>query len=238
MRDSHPIPCDSSMNKTLVRRAAAALGLSLVLGGILAQVAAAAPVARKSPDGSIHITGLTDYGSYKLAYKAIDPTRSVSVNACGVAKLTTSASFPLSDSSNLSVSSGTPFLVSSLPIQATPSCKDGQLTGNATRAAKLRDSNGSVYLTGLTPYSKVAVAYTDLDATRKGNSCGVLKISPTVKFPTTGVIDIKTDTGSTVGSIDTSAIPMADPPSCKNDVLSTPSTGWTGGSGIAGGSGS
>jgi hypothetical protein len=140
------------MNKTLVRRATAALGFSLILGQTLIQVAAAAPIARKSPDGSIHITGLTDYGSYKLAYKAIDPTRSVSVNACGVAKLTTSASFPLSDGSNLSVSSGTPFLVSSLPIQATPSCKDGQLSGNTTPAAKLRDSNGSVYLTGLTPY--------------------------------------------------------------------------------------
>ena len=110
MRDSHLTPNNSSMHETLVSKAAAVLGLSLVLGAALAQVAAAAPVARKSLDGSIHTTGLTDYGSYKLAYKAIDPTRSVSVNACGVAKLTTNASFSLSDSSNLSVSSGTPWL--------------------------------------------------------------------------------------------------------------------------------
>jgi hypothetical protein len=227
------------MTSTLIRRAAATLSLTIALS-TLAQIATATPIARKSPDGSIHITGLTDYASYQLAYKAIDPTRSVSVNACGVAKLTTNANFPLSATSNLSVSGGTAFQVSSLPIQATPNCRDGQLAGNTTPAAQLRDSNGSVYFTGLTPYAKVSVAYIDLEATRKvkANSCGALKIAPNVKFPMTGVIDIKTDTGSTVGSINTTTVPQADPPSCRNDVLSTPSTGWTGGSGLTGGSGS
>lgn len=228
------------MNKTLIKRAAATLGLTLISASTLAQMATAAPIARKSPDGSIHVIGLTDYGSYKLAYKAIDPIRSVSVNACGVAKLSTNTNFPLSGSSNLSVSGGTPFQVSSLPMQATPACKDGQLTGNTSPAALLRDSNGSVYLTGLTPYSKVSVAYTDLDSTRKikANSCGVLKIAPSAKFLTTGVIEIKTDMGSMVGSLDSDTVPAADAPTCRNDVLSTSVTGWTGSSGLMGGSGS
>jgi len=163
-----------------------------------APLASAVPVVGKETrTGDIYISGLTGYQEIKAEYSSLPKGVSKTANECGFIKITPSESNPIASTSNLKLNSDSTFLVSSVPTEAAPKCTNGQLSGNTTPAAKLRDSEGAVYFTGLVPYSQHTLTYMDLPGLKsaKANTCGVMKLpNKGVYANPTGTITIKSKT--------------------------------------------
>ncbi len=204
------------------------IGLLATFGlSAIAQVASAVPiVAKETSTGDVYISGLADYGKFSAQYSALPKTAKKSANECGFFKLTaTSTSAPIASGNSLKLNGGTAAVVSTLPLEAAPRCTNGALSGtNLTPSAALRDAEGNVYYTGLTPYSQNTVTYVSLPTTRSisSNTCGVAKISSTGDYANpTGVITVKNkDTLATVATVTMSSVTaVSGGPVCKNGVV-------------------
>ena len=156
--------------------ALAALGLASI-----APAASAVPIAgRETRTGDIYISGLGDYQSTIAEYSALPRSRAVSANECGFLKLTAnSTSAPIVSGDTLKLNGGSNIAVASLPVEAVPKCTNGALSGNTAPSAALKDSDGNVYLTGLTPYSSNTVTFNNIATTRsaRSNTCGHVRLS-------------------------------------------------------------
>lgn len=217
---------------------AIALGSFFTLGTL---PATAAVVATKGIDGSVVVSGLTNYGSYVVEYSGTPKVRRVSANACGVVSLRSSTSFPITSTSSLT-RSGTSYLMSDLPVGATPKCSNGTLA-EAPAASVFKDSNGAVYFTGLTAYSSAEIAFNSIPATRraKANACGMLSIRNNSLYPlstTPIVVKNYSDTGSglSVLTFTPSTLTSSDAPVCRQGKAYFPE-GWSSGSSGSGNSG-
>ena len=203
------------------------IGLLTAFGlSAIAQTASATPiVAKETPTGDIFVSGLADYQKLVAEYSGIPKTAKKSANECGFFKLTaTSTSAPIASGNSLKLNNGTAAVVSTLPLQAAPRCTNGALSGtNLTPSAALRDAEGNVYYTGLTPYSQNTVTYVSLPTTRSlsSNTCGIAKISNSgVYVSPTGTITIKDkDDSSTVATVTLSSVTsVSGGPVCRNGV--------------------
>jgi hypothetical protein len=203
------------------------IGLLATFGlSAIAQVASAVPiVGKETPTGDIYISDLPDYGKFVAEYSDVPKTAKKSANECGFFKLTaTSTSAPIASGNSLKLNGGAAAVVSALPLEAAPRCTNGALSGtNLTPSAALRDAEGNVYYTGLTPYSQNTVTYVSLPTTRSvsSNTCGIAKISSTGDYASpTGTITVKDKaTSATVATITLSSVTaVSGGPVCRNGV--------------------
>lgn len=209
-----------------VKRLLSILGLTAFGLTAIAQVASAVPiVAKETSTGDIYISGLADYGKFIAQYSGIPKTAKKAANECGFFKLTaTSTSAPIASGDSLKLNGGTPAVVSSLSLEAAPKCTNGALSGtNLTPSAALRDAEGNVYYTGLTPYSQNIVTYVSLPTTRSvsSNTCGIAKISNSGDYVNpTGTITVKNkDSGATVATVTLASVTgVSGGPVCRNGV--------------------
>ncbi len=196
--------------------------------------ASAAVVATKTADGSVLVSGLTQYGSYTIEYSGTPKARRVSANACGVVALRSSTSFPITSTSSFTIS-GTNYLNSDLPVGATPSCANGILAQTPV-ASVFKDSNGVVYFTRLSAYSSAEIAFNSVPATRraKANACGMVSLKNNPTYPLTStpiVVKNYSDTGSglSVLTFTPSSLTASDAPICRSGKAYFPE-GWSSGS--------
>jgi|LakMenEpi03Aug12_release.lakeMendotaPanAssembly.Ray.scaffolds.fasta_scaffold555660_1 hypothetical protein len=209
------------INKLLSTAALALLGVTAI-----AQTAFAVPIAAKETStGDIYISGLTGYQKLSAEYSALPKAAKKSANECGFFKLTaTSTSAPIASGDSLKLNGGTAAVVSSLPLEAAPKCTNGALSGaNLTPGAALRDAEGNVYYTGLTPYSQNIVTYVSLPSVRSvsSNTCGIAKLSNAGDYVSpTGTITVKDKTSSsTVATVTLASVPsVSGGPVCRNGV--------------------
>lgn len=210
--------------KTLKSIAIAVMGLAA-----LAPLASAVPVAgRETRTGDIYISGLDGYESTNVEYSALPRSRAVAANECGFLRLTgNSTSAPIEAGDTLKLNGGANIAFDTLPIQSAPRCTNGGLAGNTSPAAALKDSDGNVFLTGLTPYSQNTITFNNIPTTRssKANTCGIVRLANSGNFAVTS--------GSiTVTNRDTEAVLLTIPnvatmtavsggPICRNGATFT-----------------
>ena len=201
------------------------LGLSAI-----AQVESAVPVAKEARTGDIYVSGLPGYQKLSAEYGSLPKTSKKTVNECGFFKLSASSgSAPIALSDSLQVEGRSAVTVSDLPIEAVPKCTNGTLSG--TPSAALRDSDGDVYFTGLTPFASVGVSYLSLPTTRSvtANTCGIAKLSSKGDYEiSSGSIVIKNkETGATVATISeySTLLSVEGGPVCRNGAALF-STDW------------
>lgn len=192
---------------------------------------ASAVDATKAVDGSVVISGLTNYGSYVVEYSGTPRVRRVSANACGVVALRSSTSFPITSSSSFTYGS-TNYLMNNLPVGPTPRCLNGTLAETPVASA-FRDSNGTIYFTGLTPYSSAEIAFNSVPATRraKANACGMVSIknNPTYPLSSTPVVVrnySETGAGPSVLTFTPNSLTASDAPVCRQGKAYFPE-GWS-----------
>lgn len=144
------------MLKTIARGAAIAgavvVGISAFPMGALADV-----VTSMDERGSVIISGLSAYQSYTAEYTGVPKSRQVAASACGVVRLSNTATYALNSENSFTFDSMS-YEVSTLPLGATPRCTNGSLA-EAPAASVFKDSNGNIYLTGLSPFSNQTVQY-------------------------------------------------------------------------------
>jgi hypothetical protein len=201
-------------------------GLALAALGLAAIVpaASAVPVAgRETRTGDIYISGLTDYQSTVAEYSSLPRSRAVAANECGFLRLTgNSTSAPITAGDTLKLNGGSNVVFNTLPVEAVPKCTNGALAGNTSPSAALKDSDGNVYFTGLTPYSQNTITFNDVATTRsaKTNTCGHLRLSNSGNYVVTsgGILITDKDTGATIINIaDVTTLPaVSGGPICRN----------------------
>lgn len=206
-----------------MNRLAALAGIPLLVLSFAPLASAVPTVGKETRTGDIYISGLTGYQEIKAEYSALPKAVSKTANECGFFKVAPSESNPIVATSNLKLNSDSPFVVSGIPTQAVPKCTNGQLSGNTAPAAKLRDSEGAVYFTGLVPYSQHTLTYMDLPGLKsaKANTCGQVKLANKGIYANpTGTITIKSkDQATTISTIDLATISSySGGPVCKNGV--------------------
>lgn len=213
------------------------IGLLTAFGlSAIAQVASAGinvgADASKASNGQpyLNVTGLTPYASYKIEYGNESRMYNKKANECGFAKLSAaSTSMPILSTHSLYFqlpgNKQPTHLVSELPVQAAPKCKNGVLSGtNLAPAAFLRTAEGDVYVTGLSDFASFSVANESIPSSKKikANGCGLLKVGNT---QSAAKVVIKNEAGtSTVHTIaDASLVPIFPiSPSCKENALLLP----------------
>ena len=190
----------------------------------LAPLASAVPVVgRETRTGDIYISGLGDYESTVAEYSSLPRTRSSTANECGFFRLTgDSTSAPIGPTDTLKLNGGANVSVATLPVEAVPRCTNGALAGNTSPSAVLKDSDGNVYFTGLTPYGTNSVTFNNVPTTRSArtNTCGILRLANSGNYVVTaGSITVTNrDTGATLATIpDVAAMTgVSGGPICRN----------------------
>ncbi|MDZ4877023.1 MAG: hypothetical protein CLLPBCKN_006458 [Chroococcidiopsis cubana SAG 39.79] len=214
------------MNAKKVSAIIAALGTLTI--GILP--ASAEVVATKTADGGIVVSGLTDYSSYTIEYSGAPKIRRASANACGVIALSDSESYPI-DSSSSFTRGGTSYTMASLTVGAAPKCSDGNLAATPP-ASVFKDSNGNVYITGLTAYSNTEITYNSVPSTRraKANACGIVALRNDANYPlSSSPVMVKSEAGSEVSNFTPNSLTTSDSPICVKGKTYFPE-GWSMGS--------
>lgn len=151
----------------------------LVAGSALFPTAALANTIARDLQNRVIVTGLDEYADYQFSSPDTYPTRSASASACGVVRVAPTDNYPILPSHSLGIN-GTSYQVQDLPVLPTPSCKASTLSNLAALTSDAwRDSNGNVYVKGLTAYNPYTVEYTSLESTRKvtANACGHVSIA-------------------------------------------------------------
>jgi hypothetical protein len=205
--------------------------LALVTLGITAMAPSAfanPTVGRETRTGDIYVSGLGSYQSIKGEYSSLPRSTNKNANECGVIKLSgSSASLPINAGDTFKLNGGADIAFNSLVVEAEPKCSNGVLVGNPTPSATLKDSNGNVYFTGLTPYSSNVVTYNNAPTLRsvKASTCGTARFSNSGKYVVTSGSLTITDsaTGSTIVTIpDVGAMTaVSGGPICRNGATFT-----------------
>lgn len=194
---------------SLLRRAAALAGVSGVLFSAVAALAAPPPAVYKTSDGQIIMhSGLSASQQVTVEYPNIPAIRKLKADYCGLVTVPTSATQPIGTTVTVD---GSQITVSSLPVQAKPTCNNNVLS--ESRPTNFKLSNGSVVVVGKTPGVSYTATFDGSNTKRvvRANACGVLVVRPTDALPIGSSI-ILNGTTQTVSSLQTDASPV-----CRTD---------------------
>lgn len=216
------------MNRLTALLALGLTGLSTVTA--ILPALANTKVATKDAQGTVVISGLAPNSEWHLEFTGVKRVKKGTANACGVISLSNTTSLPLTTSSSLKIQ-GTDYLVSNLPVGAAPKCTNGVLDPTVTLPADniWRDSNGKVYIKGLTAYSTQDITFNSVSLSRKvkANACGLASVRSSQSL-TLGNYDIYTTIMPYEGAVNSQLtfnpanLPASNTPICRSGVLYLP----------------
>ncbi|MGI0494303.1 hypothetical protein ACN4EG_21155 [Alkalinema pantanalense CENA528] len=168
----------------------------------------------KDDKGNIYVGGANN-GEVTIAITDAPKTKSLSVNACGVAIWRNSSTAAVPDSFTVN---GSTINKASLPSALLPKClATGQL--EESRSSNFITPDGAVVLVGLTPSSSVKADYlAAVNKVVKTNACGFGKLSNSTTKPFTASQTF--DLGS--GPVSFSSIPTAPAWLCRDNITYKP----------------
>ncbi|UBF27490.1 hypothetical protein K9N68_05985 [Kovacikia minuta CCNUW1] len=202
------------MNKTLVRRAAAALGLIVAIAPTLAQAAPASYAPFKDSEGNIWISGTPNTETI-VTFGSVEKMKDVKADACGLVKLTPSTSVPLTSPFRVD---GTTINPATLSTDILPKCTNGTL--EQSRPSNFKTSDGKIYVVGKTAGSYYKLAYNvPVEKRVKANACGIGRIASSASIPFTSTTQFAVGVNDpiTYGNLSTS-----EPWVCRSGVTYMP----------------
>lgn len=205
------------MNKTLVRRAAAILGLLVAIAPTLAHAAPAEYSPFKDTDGNIWISG-TPNAETVVTFGSVEKMKDVKADSCGLVKLTPSTTVPLTSPFKVDGATIDP---SSLSTDILPKCTNGTL--EQARASNFKTSDGKIYVVGKTSGSYYKFAYNvPVEKRVKANACGIGRIASSASIPFTATTQFSMNGNNplTYGSLSTK-----EPWVCRSGVTYMPYAG-------------
>jgi hypothetical protein len=214
------------MKRIIALSIAAIPAISSLLAPVLAIPAIAAPPGWtdfKDAKGEVYIGATAPNADIKVELTGMDIRKSVRLNACGMGKISNTATSPVPDTIEIQGSSVT---VATLDQRILPKCVliNGSYQPEETRTANFKTVDGSLVVVG-TP--NMVVDYTAsgiVTRTIKANQCGWGKISNSSTNPIPATATIKATAGA-VGfatATDYSAIPQETPWKCDGNITFKP----------------
>jgi hypothetical protein len=147
-------------------------------------------------------------------FGAVEKTKDVKADSCGLVKLTPSTSVPLTSPFKVD---GTTINPSTLTTDILPKCTNGTL--EQARTSNFKTSDGKIYVVGKTAGSYYKFAYTvPVEKRVKTNACGIGRIASSASIPFMATTQFVFNTNSYIyGTLSTK-----DPWVCRSGVTYMP----------------
>lgn len=212
------------MTITVIMKYKILSSLALVTLGIAAIAPmASAGIAKDAYNGKVYSTGYAPREDVYVFYVDLPLIKKVTANECGFVSYTLP---PVLSSLAPSFDGGTAVSLTSIPLitdkALVPKCANGVASNippsGVTRVQTDPSANVKVVWTGNTAFNQYDIAFPmPKERKLKSNACGVVTISPSTAYPSTGNFRI----GVTPFNFDTLATVNAGP-GCKNNTLLIP----------------
>jgi hypothetical protein len=191
-----------------------------LLASVLIAPSAMAEKATIEADNDVYISGLSSYQKVEVTYEGVPKVSKKTSNECGYIRLASSTSTPINVATDTITFASTPYVLATVPLGASLNCINGVLEGTVSGVVQ-KDSDGRVYITGLSAFADYDVTFNNIFTSRKikANTCGIAKISNSDKYDNTaGIMTLKdADTLASIGTLPAS-MPTGDGPLCKRGV--------------------